>query len=303
VAVGALTTTILTFAALVCVGALLRATGVLRRSDAHTLNAVIIYAGLPAFIFQAVHGARLGPELWSIVAISWAVFAVVLGLALLVVRVRRMERQRAGGFLLASALGNTGFVGYPVTAALLGASALPAAVFSDVFGTVFALVFVGMPIAEKFGKPGDRPFRALRELLTFPAVIALAVGLALRTVALPSLVSNGIDLLASLVAPLIMLAVGVALRPKSLVQSATDLSMLAGLKLLVAPVLAVVFGSLLLGGPALRVTVLQAGMPSMMLTFVVGERYGLDTDFIASAIFVTTVLAAVTVPLVQVVAF
>jgi predicted permease len=51
------------------------------------------------------------------------------------------------------------------------------------------------------------------------------------------------------------------------------------------------------------VAVLQAGMPSMMLTLVVGERFGLDTDFIASAIFVTTAASAVALPLVQLLAF
>ena len=35
--------------------------------------------------------------------------------------------------------------------------------------------------------------------------------------------------------------------------------------------------------------VLQAGMPTMMLTLVIGARFELDTDFIASAILVTTV--------------
>ncbi|NTW28696.1 MAG: AEC family transporter, partial [Coriobacteriia bacterium] len=48
-----------------------------------------------------------------------------------------------------------------------------------------------------------------------------------------------------------------------------------------------------------RSTVLEAGMPTMMLTLVVGERFGLDTDFLASAILVTTAGAAVTLPLMQ----
>jgi predicted permease len=60
---------------------------------------------------------------------------------------------------------------------------------------------------------------------------------------------------------------------------------------------------LLGAGIPLRVAVLQAGMPSMMLTLVVGERFGLDTDFIASAIFVTTAASAVVLPLVQLLAF
>ena len=41
-------------------------------------------------------------------------------------------------------------------------------------------------------------------------------------------------------------------------------------------------------------------MPAMMLTLPIGGRFELDTDYIASAIFVSTAAAAVTVPLVQV---
>ena len=60
---------------------------------------------------------------------------------------------------------------------------------------------------------------------------------------------------------------------------------------------------LLGSGPAMRVTVLEAGMPAMMLTIVVGERFGLDTDFIASAIFVTTAASVLSLPLLQLLAF
>jgi predicted permease len=79
---------------------------------------------------------------------------------------------------------------------------------------------------------------------------------------------------------------------------------LAGLRLLVAPSIALGLGLVIPGGSqALRVTVLEAGMPSMMLVLVAGERFGLDTDFIASAIFVTTALSAAALPLMQAVAF
>ena len=37
----------------------------------------------------------------------------------------------------------------------------------------------------------------------------------------------------------------------------------------------------------------------MMLTLAAGERFGLDDDFIAAAVFVTTAAAVVTVPLWQ----
>lgn len=299
----ALAQTILEFAAIVAVGALLRWVGLLKPEDARPLNAVIIYAGLPAFIFRALHGAKLGPDLWRLVALAWGVFAVMLALGWLGARLLRLGREQAGGFMLATALGNTGYIGYPVTAALLGASAVPLAVFSDVFGTVVALVAVGLPLAAELGRHDEGRINPLREILTFPAFIAAVVGIALRPVAIPIPVSAGLDLLASLVAPLIMISVGLALRPRSLARNAGALGVLGMLRLVVAPLLALLAGGLFLHGPALQVAVLEAGVPSMMLTLAVGQRFGLDTDFIASAIFVTTVAAALTIPVMQLLAF
>jgi hypothetical protein len=183
------------------------------------------------------------------------------------------------------------------------ATAVPLAVFSDVFGTVFALVLVGFPLAARFGHSERGRVNVLRELVTFPAVIALVAGLALRSLAIPIPVSSGLDMLANVVAPLIMLSVGVSLRPRALARGAADVALVAFLRLAVAPMAALMIGGLFLQGEVLRVGTLQAGMPAMMLSLAVGERFGLDTEFIASAIFVTTVLSAVTIPLVQSVAF
>ena len=300
----ALASTILTFVAIVCVGVALRAAGVLRREDARPINAVIIYAGLPAFIFRAVHGAVLRPDLWAVVVVAWVVFGVMAVLGWLAAHALKLPRSVAGGFIIVTALGNTGYIGYPITQALLGVKELPEAIFYDVFGTVGALVLVGLLIAQRFGDNEEARVNPLRELLTFPAVWALAAALVLRSVPIPNLVDDGLGLLASMVAPLIMLAVGLSLRASTLGRSWAALSVASVLRLLVAPVLALGIGLVLLGtGTALRATVLEAGMPSMMLALVVGERFGLDTDFIASAIFVTTALSAATLPLMQLAAF
>jgi hypothetical protein len=304
VTAAALASTILTFVAIVGVGALLRATKILRREDAHPINRVIVYVGLPAYIFNAVHGAALRFDLLGVVAVAWVVFAAMLALGWLAARLLRLEDETAGGFIIAVALGNTGFIGYPVTAALLGTRALPEAIFYDVFGTVCAFVLVGTFVAQHYGRHEGVQVNLLRELLTFPAVIALVAALALRVVPIPNLVMSGIGLLANMVAPLIMISVGLSLRASTLGERAGQLALLGILRLVVAPLIGLALGWVVLGsGPALRVTALEAGMPAMMLTLVMGERFGLDSDFIASAIFVTTAASALTLPLVQLLAF
>jgi len=301
----ALAGTILTFVAIVGVGWLLRASGRLRASDARPINAIIIYVGLPAFIVSTVHDAHLDGELALVVAVAWAVFAAVLLIAWLLSRALDLPPVVAGGFLLVATLGNTGYLGYPIVQALMGTDALPPAIFYDVFGTVGALLVVGLAIAERYSGSAERRKHPLREVLGFPAVIALAVGLATRGIAIPSAVSNGLDLLASLTVPLILISVGLSLRMGAVRRWAVPLAVVAVLRLVVAPLLAYAIGSVVLTGDAreLALVTLQAGMPAMMLTLVVGARFELDTDFIASAIFVTTALSALSIPLVSLLSF
>jgi predicted permease len=295
---------ILTFAAIVGIGVMLRSVGLARATDAHALNTVIIYVGLPAMIFRAMHRAVLGPEIGRVVFVAWLVFGVALGAAWALSRLMGVERPLEGGMLLAASFGNTGFIGYPVTGALIGASAVPLAVFSDVFGTVIALVLIGLPIAARCGTAEAARRHPIRELLAFPALIAAVVGLATRWIPVPDLVNSGLDLLANMVAPLIMISVGLSLRPAAILDYGRSIAGVAAVRLVLAPLVALGVVGLALadGGDAARVAVLQAGMPSMMITLVVGERYGLDTDFIASAIFVTTVLSAFTLPVVRMLA-
>lgn len=295
----ALATTILTFAAIVGIGAVLRASGRVRVEHAAALNAVIVYVGLPAFILRAIHGAALGTDLIGVVGVAWLVIMVACAAAMLAARLLRLDRARTGAFVLAAALGNTGYIGYPLTQRLLGQDAVSLAVFADVFGTVIALVVVGLPLASRFGPVHKGRVGVFRELATFPAIVALVVGLGLRAVSFPGPVSDGLDLLANMVAPLIMLSVGLTVRPRSIVHGAPTLAVLALIRLALAPLVAVLVGGWLLHGDAYRVSVLEASVPSMMLTLAVSERFGLDSDFVAAAIFVTTLVSAATIPLWQ----
>jgi predicted permease len=288
--------------ALVAVGVALRATRVLRPEDARPIHAVIIYAALPAMIFRAVHPAHLDWELASVAAVAWATFVAGIALAWAAARLLRLTPAATGGFMLVSALGNTGYIGYPVTSALLGRNALVTAVFSDVFGTVAALLTIGLVVAERYGESGG-PVRRGRELLTFPAVLALAAALLLRPLAIPIPVMKWLEALASMVVPLIAIALGLSLRSASVRERLGPLCAVAAIKLVALPLVALTIGGLALRDPeAVRVATLQASMPSMMLTLVIGARFKLDRDMIAAAILVTTVGAILTVPLFQLLA-
>jgi len=288
---------------LVLIGVVLRKTGVLKREDSGALNAVIVYVALPALIFVSVAKADLSWELLRVAGIAWAVSLAALSVAWEIAHVLRLPGKTAGAFVLVAALGNTGYLGYPVARALLGESAMPAAVFYDVFGTVAVAFTLGVAVAARQGEH-EGPVKALKELLTFPAMVALLASLAYRFLPLPAGVTTGVmdwmGIAASMAVPLIMISVGVTLDLSAFRGAIVPLGSAAGIKLLVLPVLAVAVTTIMRDGQSARLVALQAGMPSMLLSLVIGQRFKLDTAFIASAVLITTVLCVVTIPLMQV---
>ena len=285
--------------ALVALGTTLRVVGLLKTEDSGPINTILIYVGLPALIFTTVQPASVGADLVEIPFIAWGVTLVAVLIAWLLGRAFRLPAPTAGAFILCAAFGNTGYIGYPLATALLGDTGLVRAIFYDVFGTVAAVLTVGILVAGEMGEHEGR-INPLKEFLLFPPVIALLAALLLRSVAVPVLVSDWLVALSKLVVPLIMISVGLSLRPRSVRERLEIVGAAGAVKLLVVPLIAIAVGRLITpDSEVVSLLGLQAGMPSMMLSLVIGMRFKLDVDFIASAILVTTVASVLTVPLLQ----
>jgi predicted permease len=299
VSIGELLRVIVGMLSLVALGTLLRAAGLLKAEDARPINNVLIYVGMPALIFTTVHPAPVSADLVEIPFIAWGITLAGVTVAWLLARAMRLPGPTAGAFILCAAFGNTGYLGYPLAAALLGETGLVRGIFYDVFGTVAAVLTVGVVVAGELGEHEGR-VNPLKELLTFPPFLALLLALALRSVTVPGPVSDWLVALSKIVVPLIMMSVGLSLKPRSIKQRLGAVGAVGAVKLLALPLFALLLGRLLMSdAEATRLLVLQAGMPSMMLTLVIGLRFKLDVDFIASAILVTTVAAVFAVPLMQ----
>ena len=262
----------------------------------------VVYAALPALVFRVARSTALSWELLRVAAIAWIVGLVGFALAWWLSRVLKLPKRAAAAFILVTALGNTGYIGYPVTTMLLGAKSLPQAVFYDVFGTVGLLFTVGIMIAGRMGKH-EGPVSIVRELLTAPALVALLAGLASRLLPVPvpveSAVMDWLNILASMTLPLVMISLGLTLSPAGFKGRLAVIGVSGAVKLLVLPLVAVAAAMAFGDAGGQRLVMLQAGMPSMMLTLVIAERFGLDADLAASTILATTVACVASIPLLQ----
>ena len=277
----------------------LRVTGLLSAEDARPLNTVLLYVALPALIFSAVKRSTLDPAFVMLPAIGWAIALLGLLVAWGLSKALKLKGPTAGAFILVCVFGNTAYVGYPVAQALLGDAGLVRAIFSDVFGNTAAVISLGTIVASHYGAH-DAKVNPLKEIVTFPPFIALAVALVLHSVPVPELVTSWLDALGKLVVPVIMISVGLTLKPRALRGHLAHASVVAAMKLVALPLVALGLGLLLLSDPASqRIAVLEAGVPTMMFIMIMGLRFKLDTDFIASAILMTMLGAVITIPLLQ----
>ncbi len=276
----------------------LKRIGFLGPADVDVLNKVIIYVSLPALIFLAVQKADLSLAVAKFPLFAIVIMLLTLAVAFAVGSLLKLSPALKGAFLLVAAMGNTGYLGFPMTIGLFGEQTLVKSVFYD-FGTVALLFSLGIIIAGYYGDP-EHKMNVAKEFATFPSVLALVAGLLFNPVPLPGFITTTLGYLGQATVPVIMLTVGLTLETKKIGKYAAPLACMLILKLLLSPFFGYAAGAVGgLSGVDLGVVVLEASMPAVMLSLVVGLKYKLDTEFTSLAILVSIVASLVTIPAVQ----
>ena len=285
--------------AMLALGYLFQRLALLPPGAAQTLNLVVLYVCLPAAVL--LYAPRLHPEpaLLGVVAVPWLLLAATVPLVALVARGLRLRDDERGVLLLTVALGNTSFLGYPLTRALIGEHALPWAVVYDQFGAFLILSTFGLWVLARYGGD-DKP--TLREIglrvLKFPPLWALLVGFTVMPADPPAWVAGGLQRLAEALLPLAMLTIGLSVRLTLPREELKPLAAGLALKLALMPALAVVLVPWLgLQGEMARVTVLESAMPSMVTAGALAIAHDLAPRLAAAMVGYGVLLSLLTLPL------
>lgn len=140
----------------------------------------------------------------------------------------------------------------------------------------------------------------LKEILLNPLILSTAGGISfsLFGLALPHLLDHTLGLLAQASLPMGLIAVGAGLRAQGLHNHRGTLWYGVLVKLLALP--AIAWGLALafkLSGVYLHIAVLMAALPVSTVAYVMAKRMGGDGDTIAAQVMLSTLLAALTLPL------
>ena len=266
---------------------------------AQTLNLVVLYVCMPAAVLRYAPRLHLEPALFGIAAVPWLLLAATVLLVHALAGWLKFRDDERAVLLLTVALGNTSFLGYPLTRALIGEHALPYAVIYNQFGAFLMLSTFGLWVLARYGGDARPTARGmLLRVLKFPPLWALIVGFTVMPAEPPHWIAGALQRLSDALLPLAMLTIGLSVK---LALPRDELKPLATglvLKLAVMPALALLLVPMLgLHGDMARTTVFESAMPSMVTAGALAISHNLAPRLAAAMVGYGLLLSLLTLPL------
>ena len=297
------------FFALVACGFAATWRGILPQAAISGLNAFVLYFALPCMLYRFGAQTPIHQLLDINVSVVYLVCAAVMvGVTVLLTR-RRLGWSDAAFGALVAAFPNTGFMGVPMLAALLGAhSAGPVIVTMAIDMVVTTSACIALSRLDPAGGQGVWPAvrNSLRGMAANPMPWSILLGGLASAMGwvLPGPVDKTVAMLAAAASPVALFTIGAVLARSQMNShervAARDYVPIALAKLVVHPLLvwSVGLAAIAMGLPlrheTLVVLVLLAALPSASNVSLLTERYGAHSGRIARIILVSTSLAFLT---------
>lgn len=253
---------------------------------------LMLYVLLPPVIFFNVAASEINLDNGIGIALGLVSYAVSGLLAWFVAsRVLHLSRPSTGAVICTVISVNSGYLGYPLTLALLGHDDLSNAVLFDVLVTGPGLLLGAFAVGAAFGdRAGEGPRQRAGAFLTRnPPLYAAIAGLLAPNVLAPDFLVDASQALVIAILPIGFFAVGATLAenadegelpvPPPLTRPVM-VSILA--RLVVTPIVLLALAAPLIDLPTAYL--LMAAMPSGLNSLVVAHAYGLDMEITAEAV-------------------
>ncbi|WP_119290933.1 AEC family transporter [Azohydromonas sediminis] len=306
---GAVLAVTVPFFALVLAGYLAAQRRLLPEAAIPGLNAFVLYFALPAMLFRFGAGTPIFDLLNPAVLVVWIVCALLIVFVTIAFTLGPVHLKDAAFGALVAAFPNTGFMGVPLLAALLGPAAA-GPVISAVLADLFVTSSLCIALAQAHDASGhgarDAALKTLRGTLANPLPWAIAAGavFSVAGLSLPGPLDAVVKMLADAATPVALFTIGAVLwRAGQHAHTRTPPAQylpVAAIKLFLHPLLVFAVGAaaVRLGAPLtafqLTVLTLAAALPSASNVSLLAERYGADNGRVARIILASTAAAFVT---------
>jgi predicted permease len=267
----------------------------LLKIDPRPVSQVIFYSFTPCLVFTLLISATdVTDQILRMVGLATVVMTVIGVLSLVVARIARLDRRLTAALILASTFMNAGNYGLSLNLFAFGESGL--ALASLFFLTSSVLTnSVGVYVASAGRLP---PLAALKGLLRVPSLYAVPAALIVRSAGwtIPIPIQRPIDLLSQATIPSLLLLLGIQIANSGFPRQKGPLLMTAALRLIVSPAVAWALAPMLgLTLVARQAGIIEAAMPTAVLSTVIALEFDAQPDFVTGAVLATTLLSPLTI--------
>lgn len=287
---------------LIGVGYFLRKTEHLDQNETSGIAKILIDVILPAVLissFQSNVNPKILGEMRNLF-FYWILFYVTLILlSSLISRFFTLPKERKRILQFFLIFGNVGYMGLPVLDVIFPENGL---LFGSI-GIVSFHMFLWTYGINLFVSEGEKRSFNLRNFFN-NGVIAIIFGMTLMflNIKLPGPILTSLNMLARATFPLAMIVIGSGLAQVKISGIFKDLNILAYalIKLLVLPISALfILNFFNASDPIKTVFIIQIAMPASANGVIFAERMKSDYAYAAESLFLSTLMASITIPIVS----
>jgi predicted permease len=259
--------------------------------EPRSLSRIVFYIFSPCLIFILLTTNELeSEEIIKIMAFAITVTISIGLLSLVVSRIFKIERKLTIAIILTSMFTNAGNFGLSLISFAFGQQALAHA--SLYFVTSASLIYtLGVVIASM----GNTSLgTAVKGLFKIPTMYGLVAGFLFNKldISLPLYIDRSVTLLSNAAIPCMLVLLGLQLERSKWTKLSRPLILANAIRLIISPLVAFGFSGLFgLSGATRQAGILEASMPSAVMTTVLATEYDIEPSFVTMIVTTTTLLS------------
>ena len=260
-----------------------------KRIDTQPIIDFIVYISGPALIITAFSQSNLTLDNFKIVLISAALILLLQGI--IVTIILKINKSKKIGLYLPMLCGNTGYLGYPIALFAFGTIGLSNAIVYDMINSIF-LFSIGIYIIHHRND--------IKEMFKIPLLYAAIIGLAvnLLNISIPEMIFKPLEMLGLITIPTALIILGIKLT-KLKISHVKTASLASIFRITVGFMLGVIITIILnIQGITRNVIILEAAMPSAVMSLILTHKYNRDPELVASIVLLSTIISIITIPLI-----
>lgn len=267
--------------------------------QSRSLSRTSYYLLVPAFVFNVLSKVKIDAATAFRMMVGIGLIYMITGvLGWILARGMGRSKEIATAFLMTCIFGNVGNYGLALTKFCLGPDAMESATIYMLTANTFS--FFCCVMAAGWLKGGSTG--ALKDLIKTPGITILPLALVFPVlgIAPPIMVQRIAGLLGDAMIPVLLLALGLQFKEAGKLNFGMDVFLASLIRLIAGPATAFILIPLVgLSGIEASAGILQAAMPSAVLTSIIAMENDVAPAFVTSVICVSTLLSLATLTVVM----